>query len=87
MGEAGPEAIMPLKRDASGRLGVSVAGGGKGGGGSPANVKLSYAPVYNVQGYGEDIAAMKRQIMANDQTFSSRVVAVIREARDRGVRI
>jgi hypothetical protein len=30
MGEAGPEAIMPLKRDASGRLGVA-AGGGEGG--------------------------------------------------------
>jgi len=28
MGEAGPEAIMPLKRDASGRLGVYASGGG-----------------------------------------------------------
>ncbi|RVM10876.1 phage tail length tape measure family protein [Sinorhizobium meliloti] len=28
MGEAGPEAIMPLRRDASGRLGVSAAIGG-----------------------------------------------------------
>ena len=28
MGEAGPEAIMPLNRDASGRLGVRAAGGG-----------------------------------------------------------
>jgi tape measure domain-containing protein len=28
MGEAGPEAVMPLKRDGSGRLGVSVNGGG-----------------------------------------------------------
>lgn len=27
MGEAGPEAIMPLRRDSSGRLGVSVNGG------------------------------------------------------------
>lgn len=26
MGEAGPEAIMPLKRDASGRLGVAAQG-------------------------------------------------------------
>ena len=31
MGEAGPEAIMPLKRDASGRLGVSGGGGDSGG--------------------------------------------------------
>lgn len=28
MGEAGPEAIMPLKRDASGKLGVIASGGG-----------------------------------------------------------
>ena len=35
MGEAGPEAIMPLKRDSAGRLGVS--GGG-----------MTIAPVYNI---------------------------------------
>jgi phage-related minor tail protein len=28
MGEAGPEAIMPLKRDSNGTLGVSGGGGG-----------------------------------------------------------
>lgn len=87
MGEAGPEAIMPLSRDASGRLGVAVAGGGDGGAQAAANVNLSYAPVYNVRGYGEDIIALKRQIMANDHAFSARVVNTIREARDRGVRI
>jgi phage-related minor tail protein len=30
MGEAGPEAIMPLKRDSSGNLGVRAGGGGGG---------------------------------------------------------
>lgn len=30
MGEAGPEAIMPLRRDSSGRLGVAAAGGSGG---------------------------------------------------------
>lgn len=30
MGEAGPEAIMPLKRDSTGRLGVYASGGGGG---------------------------------------------------------
>jgi len=30
MGEAGPEAVMPLARDANGRLGVNVVGGGSG---------------------------------------------------------
>lgn len=33
MGEAGPEAIVPLKRGPDGRLGVSASGGGGGGGG------------------------------------------------------
>jgi len=31
MGEAGPEAVMPLKRGANGKLGVSVNGGSRGG--------------------------------------------------------
>lgn len=39
MGEAGPEAIMPLKRDSTGRLGVM--GGGK-------TIQVTYAPVYNI---------------------------------------
>ncbi len=33
MGEAGPEAIMPLRRGSDGRLGVEVAAGQMGGGG------------------------------------------------------
>lgn len=37
MGEAGPEAIMPLKRDSSGRLGVSMNGGGSSDQGSSTN--------------------------------------------------
>ncbi len=32
MGEAGPEAVMPLRRTADGRLGVAASGGGTGGG-------------------------------------------------------
>ena len=38
MGEAGPEAIMPLRRDSQGRLGVSVAGGST----------MNYAPTFNI---------------------------------------
>ncbi len=37
MGEAGPEAVMPLRRGSDGRLGVAAAGGG-GGGGAVVNV-------------------------------------------------
>ena len=34
MGEAGPEAVMPLARDSSGRLGVATSGG------SPQNIQV-----------------------------------------------
>lgn len=40
MGEAGPEAIMPLRRTSSGRLGVEVAGGA-GGGSTQVNVTVN----------------------------------------------
>ena len=42
MGEAGPEAIMPLTRAADGSLGVRALGGGSGGGGTTISVN---APV------------------------------------------
>ncbi len=38
MGEAGPEAIMPLQRGPDGRLGVAASGGG--GGGAPVMVNI-----------------------------------------------
>ena len=40
MGEAGPEAIMPLKRDGSGRLGVSVNGAVSRGSGEQVSVRI-----------------------------------------------
>lgn len=41
MGEAGPEAVMPLTRDASGKLGVQAQGGGR-------SVHITYAPVIQI---------------------------------------
>ncbi len=38
MGEAGPEAVMPLRRLGNGRLGVETSGGSKGGGGGNLSV-------------------------------------------------
>jgi len=40
MGEAGPEAIMPLRRGPDGKLGVSMTGGG----GNTSNITVNVAP-------------------------------------------
>jgi len=47
MGEAGPEAIMPLKRGANGKLGVQAEGGG---GGDVINIHQSF----NFQANGDE---------------------------------
>ncbi|ELY4137228.1 phage tail tape measure protein, partial [Cronobacter sakazakii] len=49
MGEAGPEAIMPLTRDATGRLGVKALGSGTQGG---AGVSLSIGTINFTGGTG-----------------------------------
>ena len=60
MGEAGPEAVMPLKRTPGGKLGVMVAGGSmSSGGGAPVAVNMNYAPTF----YNAD-PATRAQIMA-----------------------
>ncbi|MDR6632338.1 hypothetical protein J2X72_001122 [Phyllobacterium sp. 1468] len=41
MGEAGPEAIMPLKRDSSGRLGVASNGGANNNAPMPLDIRVS----------------------------------------------
>lgn len=41
MGEAGPEAVMPLTRDGGGRLGVTVHGGSGGGDGVQINITVN----------------------------------------------
>jgi len=46
MGEAGPEAIMPLKRGANGKLGVQMEGGGG------DNVVINQS--FNFQANGDD---------------------------------
>jgi lambda family phage tail tape measure protein len=53
MGEAGPEAIMPLTRGPDGSLGVRAQGGGGG-----TVVHISYAPVIDAR--GADQAAVVR---------------------------
>jgi len=59
MGEAGPEAIMPLRRNASGRLGVEASGGGVG------NVVVNVdASGSNVQGDDANAARLGNSIAA-----------------------
>jgi hypothetical protein len=64
MGEAGPEAIMPLARGADGRLGVQAAGGGR-----PVNVVMNIQTP-DVQGFQRSqsqIAAQMGRALARGQ--------------------
>ena len=64
MGEAGPEAIMPLARGADGRLGVQMAGGGR-----PVAVVI-HITTPDVQGFQRSqaqIAAQASRAMARGQ--------------------
>lgn len=61
MGEAGPEAIMPLERDSSGRLGVRLNGGAGGGVFAPqVNVTVNNSGSGNMS--DEQAKAMSREL-------------------------
>ena len=65
MGEAGPEAIMPLRRGPDGRLGVAAAGGGTG----PVQVVMNITTP-DVQGFARSqtqIAAQMGRALARGQ--------------------
>ncbi|THD84355.1 phage tail tape measure protein [Aliigemmobacter aestuarii] len=64
MGEAGPEAIMPLARAADGRLGVQMSGGGR-----PVNVVMNIATpdVAGFQRSQSQIAAQAARALARGQ--------------------
>ncbi|MDO5647988.1 phage tail tape measure protein [Paracoccus sp. (in: a-proteobacteria)] len=61
MGEAGPEAIMPLRRGADGRLGVAAAGGP-----APVNVTINVSTpdVAGFQRSQSQIAAQMSRVLA-----------------------
>jgi hypothetical protein len=57
MGEAGPEAIMPLGRDAMGRLGVRAANAGRGGaGGGPIEITIGFGDAPEFAPYVQAVA-------------------------------
>jgi hypothetical protein len=74
MGEAGPEAIMPLKRGANGRLGVEVQGGG-----GSVNVTNNI----NVSG-GSDPAAIRAEVAKIMPQITNATKAAVIDARRRG---
>ena len=57
MGEAGPEAIMPLKRDSSGRLGVATNGGA---GGGSTNITVNVATDGSTSSKGDGTQSQER---------------------------
>lgn len=71
MGEAGPEAIMPLKRSANGALGVAASGG------AGQTVHITYAPNNDFRGADAAVVAKLLAQQAEDQKkFEGRVQAV-----------
>lgn len=83
MGEAGPEAIMPLQRDSQGRLGVSVANNAQAAG------NVTYAPVINVNvennGSGEMSAQQANQMSRQVRdVVDARIADQLSEYKRRG---
>ncbi len=80
MGEAGPEAIMPLTRAADGSLGVRAIGNVSGGGG------FVYSPVYHIsiqnQGNNGEIDARSARGLVD--LIDSRVVSIMQSSRRDG---
>lgn len=72
MGEAGPEAIMPLKRDSQGRLGVSGGGGG---------LVVNYNQVNHIDSRSDRAAIMKDIESANKRGQAELIDRLEREGR------
>lgn len=87
MGEAGPEAVMPLKRGSNGSLGVQMYGTKSGNNGM--SLQITHAPSY-VLAPGvtpQELDMVKRKQAEDDQSFNQRVGQAIPEIRRRGGKI
>lgn len=82
-GEAGPEAIMPLKRGPGGGLGVQMFGGKSKDGGA---MSLTYAPQYTLGGSAtqDDIANLRKEKARDLAKLKGEFPKMVAEARKRG---
>lgn len=86
MGEAGPEAIMPLKRGSDGSLGVQLHGGGSRGGDS--SMQFTYAPNYTIEAGAtkEAVEELRKAREEDRRTFKYEVIDAIADDRKRNGR-
>ena len=70
MGEAGPEAIMPLRRGADGRLGVAAAGPQRGGRAVTININVTTPDVAGFQRSQSQIAAQMSRALSRGERNS-----------------
>ena len=77
MGEAGPEAIIPLKRGRDGSLGVQ--------GGMTNAVSVTYAPQISVKGSGEEVTALRQEIAKMNAEAPARIISTIQKAQKKRV--
>ncbi|MEI4470920.1 phage tail tape measure protein [Frigidibacter sp. MR17.24] len=75
MGEAGPEAILPLARAANGKLGVQAQGGGSAG-------STTIHQTFVVQGNGDEF--IRREMAKQANTIKQQTIAGVIEAKKRG---
>lgn len=77
MGEAGPEAIMPLKRGAGGALGVMVAGNDNRGGAAMAGLQVN---VYNENSNDNNVSVSQNNDGSLDIMISKKIGAELRRS-------
>lgn len=86
MGEAGPEAIMPLSRDGSGRLGVAVYGGSGNAANSNSPQPISISMPISIDATGADaagLARVERQLAKFKETLPGTIISTIKNAEGR----
>lgn len=80
MGEAGPEAILPLSRGSDGKLGLSSPGGG-----GPVHNHFSPTIVIGSGGNDDQIAALRSELNKQQRDFFSNSINAYAQARSRRI--